>query len=110
MKITLLCMTLLLGQMITHQGKEVVHLAPHADGIDVAFSGKLVELIGAPPVLYLPSTPPKPDPVLGPWNVDNKNLGPAAVTIEDRARFALQVNAGQTVHIYVKNRGYSTTP
>jgi hypothetical protein len=96
MKTPLICMAVLVGQlavgqMVTLQNKPVVHLHPHNAGIRVEFGGKLLELIGAPDVVFLPISALARDVRGAPWSVDIKNLGPSAVVVATRANleFAL---------------------
>jgi hypothetical protein len=105
---SLIFLALLFVQLNTHQEKPVVHLLPNRSIISVDFGGKVLELINAPPVIYLPAAPPKPDADGHQWVVDVKNLGPAAVTIqENKSGFSVPVAVNQTVHIYARSRSYS---
>jgi hypothetical protein len=96
-------------QMNTMQQKPVVHLRPHRNVIENQFGGKLLELIDAPAVVQLPQIPQKLDDEGNPWCVDVKNLGPNPVTIEGKGKFSVQVNVGQTTHIYSNGDKYSLT-
>lgn len=99
MKMLVLCSALLLGQMSTFQGRQVIRLtAPH-DVIHGADDGKLVELINSPALIHLPDNPPKTDDAGNQWNVAIKNLGPATVTIIGKSGFSAQDNVGETVEI-----------
>jgi hypothetical protein len=105
---SLIFLSLVFFQLNTHQEKPVVHLLPNRSIISVDCGGKLLELINAPAVIYLPSAPPKPDAAGHQWVVDVKNMGPAAVTIQDnRSGFSAPVAVNQTVHIYARSRSYS---
>jgi hypothetical protein len=96
--------------MNTLQGKPVVHLHPNRNFIEADFGGKLVELINAPKVIYLPTLPPKQDSQGDPWIVDAKNLGPGTITVLGKTQFSVQINVGQTVHIYSNGSAYSLKP
>jgi hypothetical protein len=99
--------TMLAIQMNTLQEKPVVHLHPHKNFIGVELGGDLVELIGAPNVVLLPTQPPLLDSQGDPWSVDVRNSGPNPVTISGKAQFSVQVSVGQTVHIYSNGSVYS---
>jgi hypothetical protein len=86
--------------MNTLQDKTVVHLQPHRNSISSIFGGELLELANAPSVIDLPLHPPKVDSQGIPWSIDIKNLGPMTVTVIDKPQFNVQINVGQTVHIY----------
>jgi hypothetical protein len=95
-------------QVATPQHKEVVRLQPHSSAIRVDFGGKLLELINAPTIIYLPMTPPKSDSQGNPWAVDIKNLGPSAVTVVGTAQFSLRIPAGRSKRIFSSGRSYSS--
>jgi len=95
------------GQLITMQAKEVVHLSPHSDAIDYKFGGKLVELINAPPVVYLSPVAPKPSAEGTLWTVDIKNLGPAPVTVTGLKAYTRILQVGETVHVVSNGTSYS---
>jgi hypothetical protein len=103
----LVCYAVFALQANTLQQKEVVHLRPHHNVIESQFGGKLLELIDAPAVVHLPQVPQKLDDEGNPWCVDVKNLGPNAVTIVGKGQFSVQVNVGQTRHIYSNGQIYS---
>jgi hypothetical protein len=107
MKALPIFLALFAGQMNTLQEKPVVHLYPNHNYIEAAFGGKLVELINAPKLIYLPPSPPKQDSQGGPWIVDAKNMGPGTVTVVDKTQFSVQISVGQTVHIYSNGSAYS---
>lgn len=100
MKNLFVALALFAGQAMTLQDKPIVHLKPHTDLILPEFRGSLVEISQAPPVVYLPPSPPKSDPDGNPWTVDVKNFGPAPVTVVDKGPFSAQVSVNQTIHIY----------
>jgi hypothetical protein len=81
MKTLLVCIAVIIGQMNTLQTKQVAHLPPHRDTIQADFGGKLLELVNAPTIVHLPTTPPKLDPQGQPWSIDIGNLGPGATTV-----------------------------
>lgn len=110
MKILLLTMALLAGQMNTFQEKPVVHLRANQVAIDQGFGGKMLELINAPSVIRLPAVPPKLDSDAKPWVVDIKNLGPEAVTVLGKGTFNANINVGQTIHIHSNGTAYSLKP
>jgi hypothetical protein len=58
MKALLICVAVIIGQMNTLQDKQVVHLQPHSGAIRADFGGKLLELLDAPAIIYLPMAPP----------------------------------------------------
>jgi hypothetical protein len=107
MRELLVYFALLAGQMNTMQQKPVVHLRPHGNVIENHFGGKLLELIDAPAVVQLPQVPQKLDDEGNPWCVDVKNFGPNPVTIVGKGKFSVQVNVGQTTHIYSNGDKYS---
>ena len=59
MKPFLVCVALIIGQTNALQERQVVHLQPHSGAIRPDFGGKLLELLNAPAVVYLPMAPPK---------------------------------------------------
>jgi hypothetical protein len=60
-KALLACIAVIIGQMNTLRDRQVVHLQPHSGAIRADFGGKLLELLDAPTIIYLPTTPPKLD-------------------------------------------------
>lgn len=90
------------------QARPVVRLQSHQNSIKTEFGGDLVELINAPKVITLPTSPPTLDTQGNRWAVEVKNLGPGIVTVADKAHFSLQVNVGQTVQIRSSPGGYSS--
>lgn len=106
MKILAVSLALLFGQMVTMQQKPVVHLKPHKDGIEVGFTGMLLELDHSPQIIHLPQYPPKPDPQGNEWHVDVKNFGPLPVTVVDTTHFSKQILLNQTIHIYSNGTFY----
>ena len=107
MKVLLVCVALVSGQMNMQQGKQVVHLQPHSGAIRADFGGKLLELLDAPTIIYLPMAPPKLDSQGNPWSVDIRNLGPGVVTVVGTSQFSSRLTVGQTVHIISNGRAYS---
>jgi hypothetical protein len=93
--------------MNTLQDKQVVHLQPHSNVVRVDFGGKLLELLDAPTIISLPTTPPKFDSQGNPWSVDIRNLGPGAVAVVGSSQFSLRIMVGQTVHVLSKGTSYS---
>jgi hypothetical protein len=110
MKTLLVSLALFISQMNTLQDKQVVHLLPHRDSIEVGFGGQRLDLINAPKVINLPATPPKQDSQGNPWSVDVRNLGPSVVTVVGKPQFSIHINVNQTVHIYSNGRAYSLKP
>jgi hypothetical protein len=106
MKAILVSLALLTGQMISMQGKPVVHLEPHSNLIEVAFAGSMLELQNAPEQLLLPKFPPKPNSEGKQWAVDVKNFGPHPVLIVDKDHFSTSVGVSQTIHIYSNGTAY----
>lgn len=106
MKSILFALIVIAGRVITMQDKPVVHLKPHSNTIDTNFRGSLVELSNAPATVYLPASPPAPDPDGNPWSIDFKNFGPKPVTIISEQNFTTTVNVNQTIHILAKRQGY----
>jgi hypothetical protein len=97
----LICVAILAGQMMnTLQSKPVVYLTPHRAEIQETFGGKLLKLINAPAVIFLPPSPPKLDYNGNPWAVDVTNFGPSPVTVVDPAvpTFKIVVSVNQTMH------------
>jgi hypothetical protein len=107
MKAFLICLALFFSQMKMLQDKPVVHLQPHRASIESEFGGKLLELIHAPAIIYLPATPPKTDSQGNSWSIDIKNLGPGGVTVVSGSKFSAQIHVGQTVHISSDGHAYS---
>lgn len=107
MKALLICIAVVIGQMNTMQEKQVVHLNPNRNAIGEDFGGKLLELVNAPAVIYLPAKPPRLDPQGNPWCVDIKNLGPALVTVVGKGQFTSRIMVGQTVHVFSNGTAYS---
>jgi hypothetical protein len=107
MKALLVGVALVIGQMNTLQDKQVVHLQPHSGAIRADFGGKLLELVDAPTMIYLPMAPPKLDSHGNPWSVDIKNLGPGVVAVVGTSQFSLRIMVGQTVHVFSKGTSYS---
>jgi len=103
----LICLALLAGQQNTLQDRQIVHLQPHRAVIDISFGGKLLELINAPSVVFLPDAPPKLDSEGNPWSIDVKNLGPGPATVTGKSQFSTKVSVGQTVHIGWNGTAYS---
>jgi hypothetical protein len=107
MKALLVCAGLVIGQMNTLQDRQVVHLQPHSGAIRADFGGKLLELLNAPTIIYLPMAPPKLDSQGNPWSVDIRNLGPSAVTVVGASQFSSRIIIGQTVHVFSNGTSYS---
>jgi hypothetical protein len=101
------CAALIAGQMITMQDRPVVHLRPNSNSISADFGGDLVELINAPPTVFLPGSPPATDAEGNPWSVDVKNMGTGRVMILAKGEFTVAVAVGQTVHIHWDGTMYS---
>jgi hypothetical protein len=99
MKVLLAGVVLIIGQMNTLQSKQVVHLQPHSGAIRADFGGKLLELLDAPTIVYLPMAPPRLDSQGNPWSVDIKNMGPGMVTVVGASQFSSRIIVGQTVHV-----------
>jgi hypothetical protein len=106
MKLLLVCVALILSQTNTVQERQVVHLQPHSGAIRTDFGGKLLELLNAPAVVYLPMAPPKLDAFGNPWSVDIRNLGSAAVTVVGASQFSSRIIVGQTIHVISNGRSY----
>ena len=107
MRMILVCLAVIVGQMNTLQDKPVVHLQPHSGAIQVDFGGKLLELLHAPTIIYLRMTPPVLDSHGNSWSVDIKNLGPGVVTVVGKDQFSLRIIVGQIVHILSNGTSYS---
>jgi hypothetical protein len=107
MKPFLVCVALILSQTNALQERQVVHLQPHSGAIRPDFGGKLLELLNAPAVIYLPMAPPKLDAQGNPWSVDIRNLGSAAVTVVGASQFSSRIIVGQTIHVISNGRSYS---
>jgi hypothetical protein len=103
----LIHLILIAGQMNTLQDKPVVHLSPRQIFIPVEFGGDLLELVNSPTVIQLPKQSPTLDSQGNPWSVDVKNLGPRTVAVVGKDEFNVNVNVGQTVHIYSNGTVYS---
>ena len=58
MKALLVCIAAIIGQMNTLQDRQIVHLQLHSGAIRTDFGGKLLELLNAPTIIYLPMAPP----------------------------------------------------
>ena len=99
MKPSLLLVALFMGQMRTLQDKPMVRLRPHQDAILAEFGGETILLANGPPVMHLPSIPPRLDSQRKPWAVTIDNLGPGTVTIEGKAQFTAHVRAYQSIQI-----------
>jgi len=110
MKVMLILLALIIGQMNTLQEKPVVHLLPHSGAIRADFGGKQLELQNAPPIIYLPMTPAQLDFQGRPWAVDIENLGPSAVTVVGKDQFSERIIAGQTVQVFSNGTAYSLHP
>lgn len=107
----LLCLAFLAGQMNTLQSKPVAHLAPHRAEIEADFGGKVLKLINAPAIVYLPPKPPRTDNEGNPWSVDVMNLGPKPVMVIDNAIPTVKVivNVNQLMHFYWNGNTYTWT-
>jgi hypothetical protein len=90
MKALLVCMGVIIGQMNTLQDRQVVHLQPHGGAIRTDFGGKLLELLNAPTIIYLPMAPPKLDSQANAWSVDIRNLRPSVVRVSVRPNSACE--------------------
>jgi len=108
MKILLIGLCLMIGQMTTLQERPVVHLQPHSGAIRADCGGKQLELVDAPATIYLPMAPPRLDFQGNPWSVDIRNLGPGAVTVVGASQFSLRIIMGQTVQVFSNGRSYSS--
>jgi hypothetical protein len=107
MKAMLVCAVVIIGQINTLQGKQVVHLQPHSGVIRADFGGKLLELLDAPTIVYLPMAPPRLDSQGNPWSVDIRNLGPGVITVVGTSQFSSRIIVGQTVHVFSNGTSYS---
>jgi hypothetical protein len=107
MRLLLVSIAFLIGQMNTLQEKPVVYLQPHSDAIQTVYGGKLLELINTPATIHLPSKAPKVDADGDQWTIQIKNLGPNGVTVVDAGHFRVQINVGQTIHVYSNGAAYS---
>lgn len=107
MRVLLMCLILLGGQMLSRQEKPVVHLRPHSAEISTDFGGDMVQIIDAPAKVYLPDPAPTLDKAGNPWAVDAKNLGPHTVEIMGKGGFKVQIDVGETVHIHSDGIKYS---
>ncbi len=107
MKALFLCVAIMAGQMVTLQDRPVVHLPPNRNSIAVEFGGKLLELINAPPTVFLPANPPRADAKGEPWSIDIRNLGPDTVTVTGRQHFSVSVSAGRTVSVVWNGSRYA---
>ena len=100
-------LVLFAGQTISHKELKVVHLQPQHSFITGNFGGKLLELINAPAVVYLPESIPKLDSEGRPWQVEIKNAGPGPVAITGKSGFKVMVEVGRTIHIAWNGSTYS---
>jgi hypothetical protein len=112
MKILLACFALTIGHMTLMQlnsleNLQVVHLPPHGDTIGVEYEGKLLELVRAPSLVYLPKAPVKPGPRDAPWSIAIKNLGPSMVTVSGQMQFTLHLRVGQIAHVVWNGTSYT---
>jgi hypothetical protein len=110
MKTLVISLALVVAQMNTLQEKPVVHLGSHSGAIQTGFGGKLLELLHAPTIIYLPMTPPRLDTQGNPWCVDIRNMGPGAVTVVGTNQFELRVIVGQTARVFSNGTSYSSKP
>ena len=106
MKALLVCIAAIIGQMNTLQDRQIVHLQLHSGAIRTDFGGKLLELLNAPTIIYLPMAPPKLDSQGNPWTVDIRNLGPSAVTVVGTSEYSSRIIVGQTLHIFSNGMTY----
>jgi hypothetical protein len=106
MSASLLCIALLVGQTISLQDRQVVHLPPHRAGINQEFNGKRLELINAPAVIYLPKNLPENNAAGVSWSIDIRNFGPRAVDVVDQRHFSDTIRVGETVHILWSGTSY----
>jgi hypothetical protein len=107
MKVLLIFLALFVAQQNSVQDRTVVHLRPHRNTIENDFGGKLLELINAPTLVNLPTSPPRLDSEGKPWSIDVKNLGPGAVTVAGKGEFSSKIDVGRTVHIAWNGSAYS---
>jgi len=110
MKIVLISIAFIFGQMNALQEKPVVHLLPHSGAIQADFGGKRLELQHAPTIIYLPMTPPRVDSQGNPWSVDINNLGPGAVTVVGTNQFSSRIAISQSIQIFSNGTSYSLHP
>ena len=106
MKLMLLPILLLSGQLHSSTARKVVHLVPAQTMMTASFGGKELDLIHSPGAIYLPESPPRSTEDGLPWYVEIKNLGPAPVTISGKIKFQTKVAVGATVKITSTGRGY----
>jgi hypothetical protein len=107
MKALLVCIAIFIGQMSSLQNKQVAHLPPHRDMIQAESGGKLLELINAPAIIYLPTAAPKLDAQGQSWSIDIRNMGPGVTTVLGQAQFTVRVRVDQTVHVIWNGSSYS---
>ena len=107
MRALLVCLILFVGQQNTLQDRIVVHLRPNGNTIENDFGEKLLELINAPTLISLPTSPRRLDSQGNPWSIEVKNLGPSAVTVAGKGQFSSRINVGGTVHITWNSLVYS---
>ena len=107
MKTTLICVSLLIAQAATAQVQSTVRLPPHTTQIPVAFSGRQLELVNSPAVVYLPNTPPMPDAKGKPWIIEIKNAGPDRVSVVCKMKSSLSLEVGQSTTISSDGVRYS---
>jgi len=98
-KASVLYLLICASHLMTGVSRPVVHLDPNHARIPLSFDGDMLELVNSPSTVLLPPDPPKPNSEGAPWTIYVKNLGPAAVTVEDLSRFHLPIGVGQTVEI-----------
>jgi len=110
MKVLIISIAFVIGQMNTLQDKPVVHLLPNSGAIQVDFGGKQLELQHPPTFIYLPMMPPQLDSQGNPWSVDIKNLGPGAVTVVGKDQFSARIAVSQTIHVFSNGTSYSLHP
>jgi hypothetical protein len=108
MKVLLIGLGLIIGQMTTLQERPVVHLQSHSGAIRADFGGKRLELVDAPAIIYLPMAPPRLDFQGDPWSVDIRNLGPRVVTVVGTSQFSARIILNQTLHVFWNGTSYST--
>ena len=100
MKALLVCIAVIIGQMNTLQDRQIVHLQLHSGAIRTDFGGKLLELLNAPTIIYLPMAPPKLDSqgIHGPST--SEIWDPGAVTVVGTSEYSSRIIVGQTLHIF----------
>jgi hypothetical protein len=108
MKLFLLYIAVFMGQSQTAQNG-IVRLPAHTSKIPVSDGGKTVELLDAPPIVYLPQRPPHMSFNGVPWYVDVKNLGPSSVTLQGVNNFTVHLSPNGTVHVRTISTGYTST-